>query len=212
MRRLFLMIVLAGPVLAAEPFGFTQDEFNMVQHYKIALEDTRVQAMKPEVRLAAIAKDAGYKPKDLQAAIAKVEAAGDVKAKCEANLKEIFAKTPLAGRLGKLEVDTSGDHAVCTVQWFNEEQKDLPVEACIAAARATEACPIASTVTVWAQDKAAPKQRVFQALVSTASARRINLDKVKDYAEGRYLKLFEKVKSVANGDDLSAESAAAKTP
>jgi hypothetical protein len=40
----------------------------------------------------------------------------------------------------------------------------------------------------------------------SASARRINVDRVKDFAETRYLKLFEKVKSVANGDDLSAES------
>ena len=97
-------------------------------------------------------------------------------------------------------------HAVAYVQWFNEEQKNLPIEASFAAARAVEACPIASTVTVWANDKGAPKLRVFQALVSSGSARRINVDRVKDFAETRYMKLFEKVKSAANGDDLTAES------
>lgn len=66
---------------------------------------------------------------------------------------------------------------------------------------------IAATVTVYANDKAAPKARVFQALISNQGARRINAEKVKDYAETRYMKLFEKVKSVANGDDL-AESGA----
>ncbi|MBL8915642.1 MAG: hypothetical protein JNM17_33395 [Archangium sp.] len=191
---------------AAEPLGLTEDEFKMYQHYKRALADERVQAMKPELRLKAIAKDAGYKPKDLQAAIDKGEAAGDVKAKCESNLKEVFASGELAGRIGKLEVDTEQAQAVAYVQWFNEEQKNLAIEASFAAARAAEACPIASTVRVWAQDKGAPKMRVFQALVSSGSARRINVDKVKDFAETRYLKLFEKVKSVTNGDDLSAES------
>jgi hypothetical protein len=192
--------------LAAEPLGLTEDEFKMYQHYKIALADARVQAMKPEARLNAIAKDAGYKAKELQKAIEKGEAAGDVKTKCEANLKEVFEKGELAGRIGRLEVDTTAAHAVAYVQWFNEEQKNLPVEASFAAARAAEACPIASTVTVWAQDKGAPRTRVFQALVSSSSARRINVDKVKDFAETRYLKLFEKVKSVANGDDLTSES------
>ena len=201
-----LVLCCAAPSFAAEPFGATEDELKMYLHYKLALADARVQAMKPEVRLGAIAKDAGYKPKDLQKAIDAVEAAGDLKAKCEANLKETFAKGELAGRMGRLEVDLSGDHAIAYVQWFNEEQKDLAIEASFAAARAAEACPIATTVTVWAQDKATPKQRVFQALVGTASARRISLDKVKDYAQTRYLKLFEKVKSVTNGDDLSAES------
>lgn len=203
---LALVALVSLSSFASEPLGLTEDEFKMYQHYKIALTDARVQAMKPEARLGAIAKDAGYKPKDLQKAIEKGEAAGDVKAKCEGNLKEIFAQGDLAGRIGKLEVDTTAAHAVAYVQWFNEEQKNLPIEASYAAARAAEACPIASTVTVWAQDKGAPKTRVFQALVSSASARRINVERVKDFAETRYLKLFEKVKSVTNGDDLTAES------
>lgn len=201
-----MLAVFAVPAFAAEPLGASEDEFKMYLHYKLAMADTRVQAMKPEARLPAIAKDARFKLKDLQQAITKVEAAGDLKARCEANLKETFSQGQLAGRMGKLEVDTSGDHAIAYVQWFNEEQNDLPVEASYAAKLATEACPVASTVTVWAQDKAAPGQRLFQALVSSASARRISLDKVKDFGPTRYLKLFEKVKSVANGDDMSAES------
>jgi hypothetical protein len=203
LAALFVVVV---PAFAAEPLGLSEDEFRMFQHYTLALGDARVQAMKEQARVTAIAKDAGYKLKDLQKAIEKAQAAGDLKAKCEANLKEAFAVGELEGRIGRLEVDTSAAHAVVYVQWFNEEQKNLAVEASYAAARAAEACPISSTVTVWAQDKGAPKVRVFQALVSTASARRINVDRVKDFAETRYLKLFEKVKNVATGDDLSSES------
>jgi hypothetical protein len=209
MRSSFLalaVVLSSTPVAALEPIGITEDEFKMYRHYTLALADERVQAMKPEKRLPAIARDAGYKPKDLEKAVAKGEGAGDLKAKCEANLKEVFAVGELAGRVGRLEVDTEAAHAVAYVQWFNAEPKNLPVEASFAAAKAAEACPIASTITVWAQDKAAPKVRVFQALISGTGARRISVDKVKDYAETRYMKLFEKVKSVANGDDFPFES------
>lgn len=200
-----LVALITAPAFALEPLGLSEDEFRMYRHYKVAMADERVQAMKPEKRLTAIAKDAGYKPKALQQAIDKGEAAGDVKAKCEANLKEVFAAGELAGRVGRLEVDTEAAQAVAYVQWFNAEPRFLPIEASFAAAKAAEACPIASTITVWAQDKAAPKVRVFQALISSTGARRINVERVKDFAETRYLKLFEKVKNAANGDDFSTE-------
>ena len=198
MRSLLALAVVVSLVPSAafssEKIDLTEDEFRMFKHTKLALEDPRVQAMKPEARLPAIAKDAKFKLKDLEKAMERGESAGDVKAKCEANVKEALAGTELKDKLGRVEVDTDAPHAVIYVQWFNEEAKDLWVQACTAA------------VTVYANDKAAPKTRVFQALISTSGARRINAEKVKDFAETRYLKLFEKVKSVTNGDDLSAES------
>jgi hypothetical protein len=209
MRRLLVVVavaLVAPRAFANEKVELTEDEFKMFRHTKIALEDPRVQAMKPEARLPAIAKDACYKLKDLQKAMDRGEAAGDVKAKCEANVKEALAATELKDKLGRVEVDTDAAHAVIYVQWFNEEAKDLSVQACTAAVAVANVCPIASTVTVYANDKAATKTRVFQALISAQGARRINAEKVKDYAETRYMKLFEKVKSVANGDDLSAEN------
>jgi hypothetical protein len=198
--------VLLPVLLAAEPVELTQEEFKMFRHYQQAMEDPRVQKMKEEVRPAAIAKDAKYKLKDMQKAIERAEAAGDFKAKCEANIKEAVATGDLNGRIGKVEVDVTEPHAVAYVQWLNESPDKLAVEASLIAAHTTSACPILSTIQVWAQDKAAPKVRVFQALISASAAAKINADKAKDFAQTRYLRLFEKVKSVANGDDLSAES------
>lgn len=211
--RWFLAALVAVSLLPTTAFSMekvelTEEEFKMFRQATLALADPRVQAMKPEARLPAIAKDAGFKLKDLQKAMERAEAAGDVKAKCEANVKEALAGTDLKDKLGRLEVDTDAPHAVIYVQWFNEEAKDLAVQACTAAVTVANVCPIAATITVYANDKAAPKARVFQALISNQGARRINAEKVKDYAETRYMKLFEKVKSVANGDDLSAESGA----
>lgn len=209
--RLIVMVgvsLLAQAGWAMEPLGLTEDEFKMYQQYKAASSDARVQAMKPTARLPAIAKDAGFKLKDLQRAIEKGDAAGDVKAKCEANLKEALSRSEIAKQVGRLELDTTSAQAVAYVQWFNEEPKNLMVEAAFAAARAAEACPVASTIAVWAQDKGNPKVRVFQALISGSGAARIHADKVRDFAETRYVKLFEKLKSITNGDDLSVESGA----
>ena len=212
--RWFLAALVAVSLLPTTAFSMekvelTEEEFKMFRQATLALADPRVQAMKPEARLPAIAKDAGFKLKDLQKAMERAEAAGDVKAKCEANVKEALAGTDLKDKLGRLEVDTDAPHAVIYVQWFNEEAKDLAVQACTAAVTVANVCPIAATVTVYANDKAAPKTRVFQALISNQGARRINAEKVKDYAETRYMKLFEKVKSVANGDDMTAENGTA---
>lgn len=209
MNRLFLTLsfVLSLSAVASSKVALTADEFKMVQHYKLALEDARVQKMKPEARLAAIARDAKFKVKDLEAALAKAEAEGDVKSKCEANIQEALAKSEVAGRTGKLEVDTSVPHAVGYVQWLNADPEKLPVEAAWVAALTQESCPIVSTIQVWAQDKGNPKKRVFQALISGAAASRIKQADIKDFAVTRYIRLFEKVKNAANGDDLSNEGA-----
>jgi hypothetical protein len=204
---LLCVVTVSRLALAVEPLGLTEEEFKMYQQYKAASADDRVQAMKPAARLPAIAKDAGLKLKDLQRAVEKGDAAGDVKAKCEANLKEVLSASDLSSQVGRLELDTSAAQAVAYVQWFNEKPENVVVEASLAASKAAEACPVASTIAVWAQDKSNPKARVFQALISGGGAGRIKADKVKDFAETRYLKLFEKVKNAHAGDDLSAESA-----
>lgn len=200
--------LLAGAALA-EPIELTLEEFKMYQQYKNALEDPRVQKMKPESRTGAIAKDAGFKLKDLKRAIEKGEAAGDIKGKCEGNIKEALAKTDLAARIGQVEVDTSDPHAVAYVQWLNENLNQLEEEASLAAAHAKASCPIVSTVQVWAQAKDNPKARVFQALISGSAAANIKPERAKDFAKTRYIRLFEKVKSLAAGDDFSDANGAA---
>ena len=196
---------LAFPLLAAEPLPLSRDEFKMYRHYQAAISDPRVQKMKPEVRVAAIARDGKFKLKELEAVIAKGEEAGDLKGLCEKNLREALEATELRGRLGKLEADLTEEHGVAYVQWMNEKQEALPYEASIAAATAVAACPVVSTVQVWAMDKSNPKARVFQGLIGASSASNIKVEKAKDFAVTRYLRLFEKVKSVSNGDDLSGE-------
>jgi hypothetical protein len=202
------LVAIASLLLCttADPLELSLDEFKMYQHYRNAVEDPRVQAMKPDARLPAIAKDAGFKLKELQKAITRGEAAGDLKAKCESSIRGALGSGDLKDRVGKVEVDTSDPHAVAYVQWLNENPAVLSQEASFAAAVTEASCPILSTIQVWAQDKAKPQTRVFQALISGSAAAKIKPERAKDFAETRYIRLFEKVKSVAAGDDLSNES------
>lgn len=112
-----LTVLLASVGFAVEPVGLSEDEFKLAQRDPLALADERVQAMKPELRLPAIAKDAGLKPKDLQQAVERAEGAGDVKARCEANLKEVLGVGLLSGRVARVELDASAAQAVAYVQW-----------------------------------------------------------------------------------------------
>jgi hypothetical protein len=205
MRRLVPLFCLCVTPLAARagtPINLTEDEFKAARHYQIALEDPRVQKMSANKRMQAIAKDAGIPLKTMERAVRRADAAGDVKATCEANIKEAGAVAPFAGRLAKVDVDTTEAHAVAYVQWLNENPSALEEEASQMAHRAAEACPIASTIQVWAQDKSNPRVRVFQALIDRSAAMRINPERAKDFAHSRYIKLFEKVRNVAAGDTI----------
>lgn len=197
-----LLTVLATPALA-EPLELSLDEFKMYRGYQSAMEDPKVQAMKPDARVAAIAKkNFKVSAKELEAAIQKGEAAGDIGAKCAAQLKTALAGTSVGPALTKVDVDAKAEHAVAYVAWANEDTAQLEEEAATVASQA-KACPVLSSVQVWATAKGAPSQRVFQALVSASAAAKVQPDKIKDFADTRYIKLFEKVKNAANGDDLS---------
>jgi hypothetical protein len=209
MRRSFVLLLLLSPAagLASDRVTLTQEEFKMYRQYQKAMSDPRVEKIKPDKRLAAIAKDAGFKLKELERAISAGEQAGDVKAQCEAAIRQDLGQGALGGRLGTVEVDTDEPHAVAYVQWLNENPTRLEEEASWGAAVVAKACPLLSTIQLWAQDKQRPTQRVFQALISRAAAARINPDRAKDFAHTRYIRLFEQVKNAANGDELASGEA-----
>ncbi|MGA9524212.1 MAG: hypothetical protein WBV82_22340 [Myxococcaceae bacterium] len=210
MRFSFAILFSLAPALAfaVQPIELTRDDFKMFRQWQNAMQDPRVEKIAPAKRNAAIAKDAGFKLKEMEAAIEKGEAAGDLKATCAANLKESL-EGAMAGRIGTIDVDTSEPHAVAYVQWMNENVQQLEEEASVVAAYAARACPIVSTITLWAQDQTNPKARVFQALISGTAASRINVDRAKDFADTRYIRLFEDVKNIAHGDVLDAATGTA---
>jgi hypothetical protein len=117
-------------------------------------------------------------------------------------LKTALTMTAIGQSIHKVEVDARAEHAVAYLAWTNEDPAQLEEEAATAAAQA-RACAVLSSVQVWATAKGNTQQRVFQALISAPAAAKIQPEKIKDFADTRYIKLFEKVKNAANGDDLS---------
>lgn len=207
MRRLsFLFVLLPVAAFASQPIEMTQHEFKMYRHWQKAMQDPQVEKIKPAKRNAAIARDAHFKLKDMEEAIAKGDAAGDLKAACTENLKEALAQGPVAGRVGKIDVDLSEPHGIAYVEWQNENVTQLEEEASFVAATTAKQCPVISTITVWAQDKANPKSRVFQALISRDAAARIKTERAKDFADTMYIRLFEQVKNIAKGDTFDVNS------
>lgn len=210
MRRSLLGSILALTLLPALPagadeVGLTLEEFRMYRQYKNALEDERVQKMAPEKRLPAIAKNAGFKVKALEAAIEKGEAAGDVKAKCEEGVRKRLEDGTLAGRVGRIIVDADDPEAIAYVQWKNVEPAQLEEEAAFTAHAVSESCPIVSTIQVWAVNLGDAKQRVFEARIDPERARRFQADRIRDFADTRYMRSFEAVKSVSKGDSFDPE-------
>lgn len=175
----------------------------MFRQYQRAIVDPQVEKIAPPKRMAAIAKDAGFKKPALEQAVAKGEAAGDVKARCEANVKEALGASGLAGKLSRVDVDAESPHAVMYIGWNNAALDKLEEEASLVAAETAKACPFLSTIRVWAQDASNPKTRVFQALISRTAAVRIDAKRVDDFADTRFIRLFEGVKNISAGDDLS---------
>ncbi len=172
----------------------TRDEFKMFQHYKNALADPRVQKMKEEQRLPAIAKDAGFALKDLKRAVEKGEAEGDLKAACVESIKQAIAASTLGYQIDSIDVDTEQPHAVAYVSWINQTKERVIYEAVVAAKLVQGSCPLLSSIQLWAVETPKATTRVFEGLIPAASANNIDVAKAKDFAQTRYIRLFEKVK------------------
>lgn len=198
MRRLLLASLLAlglfgrpAPV-HAEGVHLTRAQFQLYRDYQDALKDERVQKIKPELRLSAIARNFHVKPQELQAAITLGDQEADkVQADAEAALHNAFAGTPLEGKVAEVKVDASSGHVVASIVWVNGEPSKLDQEACWAAERALRAAPLVGTFALQANDPG-KKQKIFSALIGADRASNIHEDQIVDFASTRYVRLFEK--------------------
>jgi hypothetical protein len=197
--------VLGALTASAGGLQLSREEFRMYRYYLNALEHPEVQRMKPAARAPAIARDGRFKLKALEAAIAKGRSEGDIKARCEQAVRTSLEHGLLAGKLGRVEADVSDPHAVLYLQWFNEDVAQVEEEAAYAVAEAVRACPIVSTIQVWAQERGQARARVFQGLITGQRAERFRTADVADFADTRYLRAFEQVKHSGRGDDLRGE-------
>ncbi len=198
-RRLLLAALLALSFTASRPafaadLGMTIEEFKLWRDYKDALEDERVQKIPEKNRLKAIAKNFKVSEKALSAAVEKGEQHGEGLAKkAEDAIRAALAGTALEARVKEIRVDTSAAHVVSYVQWAAEKPEQLDREATLLALKVANAAPITSTINIWATDAKDDKRKLFEGLISSEAASRINESRIIDFATSRYIKLFEKV-------------------
>ncbi len=193
---LLLAAMLFAPRPARAAVAMTEQEFKMYHDYLDALEDPRVQKMKESRRLPAIARNFGISVGKLKAAIRIGEEAGGAAAighACEEAIRRAIAGTPLADRVQEVRVDTSDSHVVTYVSWKVDKPEALQQEACLLAERARRAAPITADLRLWAVDAGAPDHKLFDGLISGDAAANIEESRIADFAETRYIKLFEHV-------------------
>jgi hypothetical protein len=177
-----------------------EEEFRLYCGYLDASTDPAMAKLKPAARDEKIAKKAKVKPKVLQDAVAKGEAAGP---SCDAIAKRVDSDvkaaldTALAGRISFYELDASDPtHVVVRVAWLGIDKKKLLEEASLVAATVIKEAPMVKTLALRgvdpsAADKNADEAGWFDAKISGLNARRIDVPKIWEYATTRYRRLFD---------------------
>ena len=158
------------------------------------LQDDRVVKMRPNQRLAAIARNFKISPAKLKGIVDKgqqwpnLEAIGKA---CEDGIRASFQGTPLADRLDMVEVDVGNAHVVSYVSWLQGEPEKLPEEAVLIAAKVKKAAPISADIRIWAEDPKDKSHKVFDGLIPGEAAGRFQEFRIPDFARTRYIKAFQ---------------------
>ncbi len=201
-RRFFLAAAIGAALLAhalgarAETVSLSESEFKTYHDYLDALRDPRVQKLKSAKRLPAIARNFGISVRELDRIIAKGKQYPDLAAigrDCEEAIRQALDGTELAPRIAEVKVDTSDSHVVTYVSWKEGKPDALEQEACLLAVRARKAAPITADLRLWAVDPQNPDHKAFDGMITGEAAGRIQEARIPDFAQTRYIKLFEKV-------------------
>lgn len=199
-----LVATLAAPLSSApaRAADLVEEDFRVYCGYLDAMEDPKLQKLKPKVRDLRIAKMAKMTPKKLRVAVQKGQAAGatcdEIGKKFEAGLTQSL-HTALPGRIDLFVLDW-GDpsHVVAAVRWKGGDKQQLEEEAAtLAHLLATEA-PIVRTIAVrgvdpLAKDRESDDAVWFEGKINRQRATRIDKERIKDFADTRYIRLFDNV-------------------
>jgi hypothetical protein len=220
---LTLLLSIFAPVVRAEDraeaIDLTEEQFKTYHDYLEALQDPRVEKMKPADRVTKIAHNFHLSPAKLKEAIEKGERYGDLKAIATASeeaIRESLKGTPIEGRLIYLQVDTREAHVVTYVAWKLGKPEALEQEACWVAVRTRKAAPISADLRLWAsepgKDRDNPANRIFDGMISGEAAARIQEQRIADFASTRYIKLFERLRENGKAIRVAADADAGAQP
>lgn len=200
---LALASLAVGPEASASELStLTRQDYYGGAYYRTALEHPTIQKIKSDgKRLARVAKDLGWKPKQLKEAVEKYDAIeGDIEALATGAIKAALDKTGLKGRVLDVLINTSEPkHVVVYVRWRGNVSVDMVKEASTIAYEVSQATPFVSTLSLAAihpKADAASKEPVWSGKIGFESMGRIQPKRIDDGSADRlYARLFEGVES-----------------
>jgi hypothetical protein len=197
-----VLSLLSSPSKAAAAVDLTEEDFYLYCGYLDTLEQPDVAKLKGAAREKKIAGLAKVPLKKLQQSVEKGTKVGatcaEIGKKVQADARRALEEA-LPGRVDFFDLDfTDAKHVVGTVRWVAAEKKNLNAEASLVAFVLAHEAPIVKTIALravdaTAKDRTTEDARLFDAKISSTNAARIDRDHIGDYAETRYVRLFDGV-------------------
>lgn len=200
-----LVATFAFSERAAAAVDLNEEEYRLYCGYLDELERPEIKKLKGNARDKKIAQKAKVKPAVLAAALGKGERIGatcaEIGKKVEADAKLAVDGAVTPGRVVVFNFDYSDpSHVVAQVTWLGLDKRKVLEEASrLAFALATDA-KIVKTIAIRAVDPAAADKLSDEAMwweakITRAQAGRIDKAKIPDYAQTRYVRLFDGCKT-----------------
>lgn len=200
-------LMLAFPAAANIEPELTREDFYLYCGYLEALELPKYGKIKSSrKRIAKIARFAKVSAKKMRKAVKTASKVGSTcdeigKLYEEDAKKALNAEVSLKGRViwETYVLDWStADHVVIAVTWTGADKKKLVQEASLIAKVFASRVPIAKTIAIRgvnprAADKTSDDAIWWEGKTSPARANHIDVKRIPDYAESRYLRLFDGV-------------------
>jgi len=175
----------------ADPGAMTAKEYKLWVDYKNALEDPVVKKFRPKQRLPKIARNFRVKLKVLKHAIAKGEKFGaGLVAENQAGAEKSLRASKVGAQITSVELVEVDGVVIGYVSWNAKDKDRLTQDATYLAQSIAAAAPLTDTWAMWA---CMGKTKVWTGMIRPSAAARINLGRVEDFAQTRYLRLFEDV-------------------
>ena len=196
-----LAFVVAAARPAAAAVDLNEDEYRLYCGYLNEIEKPDVRKLKGAARDKKIAMKAKVKPSVLAAAIGKGERIGatcaEIGKKVEDDARQAVDAAITHGRVVVFNFDYSDpSHVVAQVTWLGLDRKKVLEEASrLSAALASEA-RIVKTIAIRAvdpsaADKLSEEAMWWEAKITRGQASRIEKSEISDYAQTRYVRLFD---------------------
>ncbi|MEM1025574.1 MAG: hypothetical protein AAGD10_16030 [Myxococcota bacterium] len=187
---------------ALEVSELQKEDIQGFGYFRNALSFDEVQQLPSRTaQIRRVARDMGWKSTRLQSAIERYESIeGDVMALAAEAAKQALEASRVKGRVVSVEFDDSNEsHVVAYIRWRGTSSKEVIKDASSIAHAINEATPFVSTVSLAAihpKAKETSKRNVWEGKVGDVAMARIQPDRIEDYADRLYKRMFEDVKEL----------------